>query len=806
MSSGLHLPALWRTFARSGAARRSGMLIAAVASVLVLAYSVLIALSPTPEQVADRELGGYDGGVQVEADVREDPEPAVRVRDAARNAGATAEATLLESLDLRVTGGLYTALYYAETDWSDALFDRYTLESGHWPRQPAQVVVTERLARELDGEALEVLSGTERLQVVGVVRDAYGLDSRQVLAAEGTWNAFDWSSLSRTFPNVAASLTVFWAGTSADEVVSALAEAGLVASLPSLETREDLLTNPSPTLVDQYPFAFTIPAILAPAGLAAVVVLTAERRLRRSIGVLRVLGIASGPAVGAAVGAWATWVAIGAGGGSVVGAGLGLLARPLTAAVAPHVLAPPVVPWAGVATVVASTLLALALTVVGLALRRPARALAELGHRVPARTMSYLRLVAIALSVVAILWLGASLRTMFDIVWLTAACVACAALIAPSAVRVVVDHLPDRRPSIRLAKRQLAGDRTRVGIAVALLTATLAPSLVMATLVASVQSSGSALMRTNAGRDQLVIATNNAFVAPPSEALAIARESAPDAWEVEQFAVVSAEQYVTVNEPGLGYLVALGSAADAARMCGALDDGAAQVLDRGGVLLLNGGTGPLQTLWFNDGSKTAPVPAGPVACPDWGNALAGVMLTSGAHELGLETAPEATVFGPVTADQFALVRDRLEEAGLDVTLAQFGGERRTPSIPPPVWIALVVTSSLAIGAALLATRSQARILDLYRPTLSAVGLNRSWASRVLRTQVMVITVLGALLALVTTAVPLMIGALTFPGIVVVVPWPVISALVLAILATAWLASPVRTDARSNRGVDNGRRS
>ncbi|HCX84437.1 MAG TPA: hypothetical protein DHV14_04730, partial [Micrococcales bacterium] len=155
-----------------------------------------------------------------------------------------------------------------------------------------------------------------------------------------------------------------------------------------------------------------------------------------------------GPAVGAAVGAWATWVAIGAGGGSVVGAGLGLLARPLTAAVAPHVLAPPVVPWAGVATVVASTLLALALTVVGLALRRPARALAELGHRVPARTMSYLRLVAIALSVVAILWLGASLRTMFDIVWLTAACVACAALIAPSAVRVVVDHLPDRRPSI----------------------------------------------------------------------------------------------------------------------------------------------------------------------------------------------------------------------------------------------------------------------------------------------------------------------------------------------------------------------
>jgi hypothetical protein len=778
---------LARKFARAGAARSAAAWLGAVAALLVLTFTVLGALGLSRSQLAERELGPFDASVQLPVALTTDT---ALVEDAAstlRAQGASATSWDLTSLDVRVRGAADELLVFHESDWSRHDLTRYTLTEGDWPREPGQVLVSEAVMPLVAGSHLTVFSGATEFEVVGTARDAFAEDGRFLLAAPGTWASQDWEQISRAYPNAAATAIVYWTGVPAAAGVEALAwfvpEADRPSMAISLTDRAQILAMPEASLVGTYPTAFVVPSILFPVLISALALISGERRLRRSMGILRMIGVNRRSATIGALGATSALVILASALGVAIGAIVGFVARPVVAWLAPQPLSPYQAPVSAGMQIVA--LVALTVVVVLLALtiaQRRVRAATLTAFRLPPRAMTFTRQLALALAAVAVVWSAVMVEDLFDSIILAATSTLLVILATPTLVRWSCSRLRETGPVRRLAKRQLQDNSTRVTAAVALVVAAVGPALAMLTLISSVQATTSEQLASRVPPDQLLIESSSLFTAPPAEVVDIARNAMPAASAHQLYALGAEGSMVTFSKDGLGIVRAVDGPQDAAVLCDGLDDNALAALQGGGVLVIKGtSTSASIPLWEGPASPTAELDAASAACPGWSKSTAAITLVKTAQQLGLTVSPSAWLLAPVTREESEQVVAAVEAQGYPAALLTFDAGLQSVKIPVAAWAAVAVTCLLALIGITLSARNQAHALRSYEPGLRALGLGRGWTQSVLRREILTTTSIGLALALVAAFIPVFIAAARLPDTIVRPPWFLVGALVAASL-------------------------
>lgn len=788
-------PVAWRLarpFIRSDAVRALPLALGIVIALLIAAQTCLSSLGLSQAQLVARDLGPFDGSAQIPLALREDTQAVGDVVDALSAAGAEDPAWVLESMDLRLTGGDGEVVQYREAAWaSGSLGNRYVLLDGRWPSRPGEVVLTRPLAGAVSGGTVDVLSGTSTFQVTGTVEDHFVRTGREILAAPGTWTGQDWAWIGKAFPSVAGSVTVLWHRLSSDEALEVIAatmnsdEEGLVTTALSLVDRSELLSEPDRSLADLYPTAYAVPAAFLPVVLTVLALAVGERRLRRAVGIFRMVGISARDATLATWGVGMASVVAAAVLGAVVGAFIGWAVRPVVAVFSPQPLSPFGLPVAGATQAIGLV----ALTCVIMAgtaavMQSQARAAMVTAFARPAASLGFLRHVLVAVTAVAVLWAGAHLRTLFDIVTMTVASTVLVALVTPTVMRILLRTFGETSVLVRLAKRQMQDGGRRTTTAATVIAVTVGPALAMVTLLGSVQAGGSALSREGVGVDQVYLSTGSLFEPPPDHVVDLAAAEAPGARAVAVYALGVEEQMVTSRVDGLGLVHAFDTVNDVADLCGgALTDDARTVL-AGGVLYLGEGSTGDGRLWAHSGQPASPGPAASIACPGWERDVAAVTLTETARNRGLPVHPSGTVLVGVTPDQVGRILGEIEDYGYPVSLARHDAGAQAMPIPMAAWLGVAVPVALALGCAVVSGRAQVRALAVHLPVLRAIGLTSQWAQSVVRLQVVLVVAIGAALGLTAAAVPVVTAHLRLDDVNVVVPWVPAGALIVLVLAVA----------------------
>ena len=791
-------------FARSGPVRPSALALTIAAMVLVLSFTTLQSLGLSRAQLADRDLAGYDGSVQSLAPVRDDGSVATAVEDALEGAGASRVMTELMSYDLHPDYDSSQLLVYLENEWAQgARGDRFELADGRWPTRPGEVVVTEPVAARANGPELVVMSGRTRLDVVGTVEDRYGRRANEVLGAPGTWAGQNWKEIAPAFPNASATPTFFWSGITPDEAIAAVAaatqadEEGEAAIRLSMASRDALLADPSQSMVDGYPLAFTVPSWVLPIVLPVLAMLGAERRSRPALEAMRGVGIRTREAATALWLGAASRLVVAAFSGVVAGAVLGWLIRPILARVANQPLSDYPWPWMPSLRILGLTLAtAVVSLLVAILRRRRTRTSVETAFAVPNNSFGAVRTVFAAVLIIAVLWGAQTVSTLFGLIPLTVVLALLVGVCVGPLVRAVAARLPDSGPRRRLAKRQLQMNHRQAVTAVTAIALMGGMALTMLVLIASVQATARTLLATPVASGQVQLTTGNLFGPPPDDVVRVAEEAAPTAIEIKQFVMGTPDKSVDARPDGLGSVLALETADEIELLCGTLPPPAGTTLNDGGAVFLDSTPDDPTPLWYGEGNPTAAIPATHLECPGWSSQTAALTLTSTAKALDLPMTLSSVVLVDVDTATARGIRDAVEAAGYPANLVQFAEPPDAPATPLAALLAAAVAcifAGITVGTAI---RSQTRELRSLQAGMRALGLGSTWSAGVLTLQTVYIVVAGLALALVVALVPALVGGLQLDDASVVIPWPSLAlGTLLIFLPTAIQILTRRTSAR-----------
>jgi len=351
---------LARRFMRSRSLARSTAVMIATTAALIGLFITISAFTLSGQQVIERDLGRFSAQVDlgtVTGAVPGDNRVTKPIATAAERAGGRDPMVLLTSFSVRPTMPNPPLTVYLETNWAARPFpDRYTLAAGRWPASAGEVVLSEGLRDRLGAVGtLAVFSGNERFRIVGVAHDRFGAAAR-ILAADGTWGALG-STTRRNFPTATATPTLYWNGGDTGQVVSAVVaaigaatsevvpEEALGQVSTGVRTRAGELALGRSSWLDRIPVAYQVPSVALPLLAVLTIFGLNGRRLRRTLRILRSIGMRGVHAtVGVSV-ATTAWIMISTTVGGLVGVGLGAVSRP----VAERFLAGPISPFPSLA-------------------------------------------------------------------------------------------------------------------------------------------------------------------------------------------------------------------------------------------------------------------------------------------------------------------------------------------------------------------------------------------------------------------------------------------------------------------------
>lgn len=804
---------LARRFASSSATRRSGMFVAVVATLIAALFVVVSGFNQTPQQVTNGILGSFNAELSLVGVVGASPgddATVPTVAQAIHRAGVDRSTIELKSLDVRPAVVDAPNNNYRESDWAhNPPASTYRLTSGRWPTAPGEVVVTDGLVAAAGDAysvpagggpaALSVLSGLEKVTVVGRVVDTSATDSRQMLAAPGTWASWDSPMLAQRYKGLNASPIAYWSGGGPPQRVEAEIlhllpgdQAHQVAANPPpdlLLTRAQLLAHTGLNYLDSIPLAYQVPSLLLPFLAALSALGLNARRFRRQLGVLRSVGVPVRPALAALVLATTAWSLAGAVAGSLLGVGIGLLVRIPAAGWVNRPLAP--VPLPGIvsplmrAVIVVVTAFVLAL--LAMAVHQPSGARRARAPRW--RPSARVRRV-LAAAVAALLIVQAAKTTTVPgalLFPLTTAALVC--LLVPDVVPAVLGRLPATTPGRRLAWAQLRADTGRGSTTVAITAAVLGLSFAMVIMLQALTASENASHFSQTAPGQIVL--NDGGAGPPSPDLVTLAVKAAHAgvppihiWYTNDDQRGAA---LVTDNFGLGQLAAVDTVDEVGRLLKTkLTPAARRALTKGGILRWHASDAPrLQISDTSTGTVERTTPALPSAVvtppPAW-STISGMILLSTAKELGLPLRAADVVLTGLSGSQ----SDAVSEAALAAAYDPYQVQPYSPP-DPVVAPAAYVLSAVGLAALLLlltltTSRANAATLRPYLGGLVALGIRPAWCRAVLNRQVALVGALSLLLGVVIAVPPVVLANLVIPPFVLSVPYLQVIALVALFVA------------------------
>lgn len=796
---------LARRFMRTRPLRRAATIVLATTAGLVLMYVVLSAFSLSGTQILDRDFGRFSARAEL-GDFSMPPgasQPGLAATAAVRRAGAQDVLALLESYDVRPVAPDPPLTVFRETDWASRPFpDRYSLLHGRWPAAPGEVAVTARMARYARGSVLRVISGNESLRVVGTTRDRFGTEAAAILAAPGTWKAFDGPKLADKYPSLQTTPQVLWSGASENRVVAELARvlpAGTDHTGPVTSTRATELATPRRSWVDRIPIAYRIPSIVLTLLSVLVVFGVSGRRLRRNIWTLRAVGVSAHDATIAVALAGSALCLAAAAAGVALGALLGLAARPLAELAStrplspyPNIVVPALRLW-----LTALLACAGAATALLLANRRsftgPLRSM-----RSRAGAASNARHALATISAALAIWQIFTIQDFESTIVLVGTAAVTLALMTPELVGSILARLPSSGPRRRLARQQMLGDRGRVTIVVALLTVSLGPALAMVTVLETSSASDEANRLSLAAPGQVLLLNGaRPLHGPPRALVARVRAGVAAGHPPVQVYELATERSRASLAGNVSSVFAVDRVEDAVKLTNAgMTSKQKTMLRDGGMLTWDGRGGHERTLTVvaqaTPAARSTTTPALPATDDafqvNWEQRFGAMMLAQTARQLDLPmTASELVLTG--VSDEMARKAERIaQDAGYQSQFVETYAPPDRAQLPPALWAAALGLAVLLLLAMFAVARAQTTALRGYMAGLIAIGLPPRWVRDVLRLELAVIAAISTALGAVIGFGPLIAAGLTVPGTVLAIPWTHLAILTILFLGSAVLAT------------------
>ena len=817
---------LSRRFARSTETARTSVIVVVAAAFVACMYIVLNALTLSPSQAIERDLGKFGAfvGFGTTAVPPGEDRLTTKLRDAAINAGARNVMVSLISVNVPLAQRSADDLTLQEAPWSGRPFpERYELQLGAWPNSPGEVVVAN--GEVLDarvGQRLPILDGKTTLRVVGVAEDAYAR-SASLLAAPGTWARLD-AKAARGFALLQAQPVLYWSGNEAEQVIEAFEE--VLAGLDhgensatfddlvrqSFKTRADVAAAREHSWISQAPAGYTIPSVFLPLLAVAMMFGLATRRFRNRISLLGSLGIPAGQITVSLAFASLLWALTAVITGFAVGAGLGIAARELLSLIVDQPVGPmpnlvgPVIRFLGITV----------LAVVGAALllhgtTNPRRSSRE--HELPRsnRLVRDSRHIAALIVGCVALFLIVRMDSPPDAMILAGTFSLMILLLTPDLVQLVLNRLPEIGPKSRLARRQLVADRSRASVTVALLSLILGSSLgFIALLDTMIRTAGDAAY-PEVLPGQVLVADRGSTVVPAPVSVLRAALQHPDLRGKAPIRIRylfqfdnddPAKEVRTTMQGDDGIIMALDTPEQVSQLTSRrLSSSQANLLRAGGLLVWD----DLQTrpraavpLTVKAGdrtvSRTGALAVAQLAVPKvgWRAVTSGVMLTKTAEALNVPISEGAVAFTGVSDKAAASVQQSVMESGQDRHQIQIY-EPVPPPIPPTALSATAVgLAGLALVASVVTARSQVRALRGHLGALLAIGISPNWARQVVSYQQGIIVGVSIVLGLMIAAVPVVLAASLISGFTLSIPWSqvtiLLSSVIAAIVGSLWVAT------------------
>lgn len=793
---------LIRRFMRSRSLARSTLPVLVTIAVLVGVFVAVSAFTLSGAQVADRDLGRFSSQLELGAAVTvrpSDRDLVAPLAEAARAAGATDVTVSMSSFDVVPTVVDPPVVGYLETDWAVNPFPaRYSLIDGRWPEAPGEVTITTGL-RELvgSGTTLSVFSGNASMTVVGVARDVFGTSAR-FLAAPGTWSTFSGPAQDRFAPVAAPALS--WNGGEQTRVAASIgaalarttrgvsvadADALIAVTLRAIDGE---LSSGRRSWLSRLPIVYQLPSL----GLPFLAVLTVfglnARRFRRTVHLLKSVGVGSGVAVVSVAGATAGWIVGCVIAGALLGMALGVAVRPLCDAV----VAGPISPYPAMAAPLSrlAVITALACLLGAVLLRqatlRPvppsAGRTATVGPERSRRSLTVRHLRRAAASVVATVAFVQVIRldSVAGAMILAGMLGAVGLLLSPEVTaRAVRLLLRGDEPRVRLSREQLRRDESRAGGSVAVLAAALGAPLVMLTLLATLIQAATDDTRPNVAPGQLVLASPAGFAHPPPADVVetVARDVDLDQRPVRIGYLRNDTARISLAGGDRRTLLVVATVEDVSRLANrALDEIEARTVTTGGILIWDGQQGPgrelIETAVETDQVRVAgSVPAYSTDFEAaWTGSAAGLILLSTAEKLRLPHAQGALVFTGVSPDQAAAAEAAVVRAGLDPANVDVYEAPEPIEVPPVYWGAVAALGVVVLTTGLTLARTQVATLRTYLGRLIAVGVPPRWTRHVLILQNSVVVAVATMLAVGFAIPSIAIAVLRLDDMTLVIPW------------------------------------
>lgn len=794
----------------SSASRRSAAVLGTTFALLAVTFVCVSSFALSADQQAARAFGPFDQTTISSVQIGDLAPTRLAEVDARLDAVAPGGHVFLESTQLRpdpfaktyIQGPIANVGFVQDDQLDRTRPGRYTLESGSWPMQPRDVVVSRHLRDQLpDRSSFSVLSGLVTFLVVGEVTDDFARHADLIVAAPGTWESIVPRPPGRSYQPVEASVVAMWGRTPFAEVAPVLDDA--LPPLPAAAgARADYLRDNHSTRSDLAPAATSfgagqlsvsyLPLLLVGLLVSAAVVGQAAPPSRAAADRLVAAGVRRGRVVRAqtATGGVVGLVSIVA--GSAIGWLVACVARPVVLErVADQPLSPvpgPSAPLVAVAAICWAVLVAGHTWGGRTRLPGSPGAMSVRAHRVArlvvAAPWSVVRRVLVVALLVAAATMGGGRGSVTDS-FLTVAAVL---LLAPDVLRLALVVLPTSSPRGFVTGRLMRTDRGRQGVAVLVVACCVALPIAAGTQLASKKASDATFTYGYVPDGQMWVEAQGG----PGDVAAVARivsgvpgVSRPTAVRaLTTGAGADTTTALFVAEPRRdGFtnatIMVVDSADDLRRVVGTgLPPAADRVLETGGVLDFTGAAGDQQfAVYAPDGQervtptlRTLDVRLDRQLTTSFGGAI----LLSTAQQLGLPVSAPATFLYPdVSAPVIRAAVAAVVEAGFDSEFVLYAVPPPSPDLPTSGYVFLGCLLLGCFAILVLVMRGQARRLSDYGDRLVSLGLAPRWTLSVLAIQGVVTLAVGFVTGGAAGLVGIAIATDTY--VVVDVPWAAIGA-------------------------------
>lgn len=344
---------------RSLVLRRVMIVLALVVGAVISVVGAVSAVTLTPLQVVERDLGRHDASVQLPVELQLGEEaPSTRGFEQGMGyfgaSGFSYELTAIAVETAHDDRG--STLIQAR--WSgDEHHPRYVLRSGRWPERPGEAVLITPNRDAPMGGSLAIFGVSDALTVVGRADDKYAKQAQKILVAPGTWEMFG-GDVRRRYPTSTAILIAYWVQQHQIPIQTAMdswvgshggaPESAASTMALSFATRESLLGVADP-LQSRFPLTLILPSLLLPFVTGLLSAAITQRWLRGLVLTLHRQGALRQSVIRSAVlGTTVIFILailIGAASGTL----LVSLLRPVLEQFSSQQLAPWAVPWSGIA-------------------------------------------------------------------------------------------------------------------------------------------------------------------------------------------------------------------------------------------------------------------------------------------------------------------------------------------------------------------------------------------------------------------------------------------------------------------------